>query len=211
MPQRDPQLPEGTDHIITGAMETGTGSGTEQGSDRAGGRGFIGSSDAGPVPDDTGGTAENRNNQGGTMARNISEGAANLKSQAGDRIRQFADDGKTRASDALDDFARVVEEAAGEIEDRLGDQYGGYARRAADAVSGLATNLREKDVDALYDDVGNFVRKSPGVAIGVAAALGFVLVRLVKAGIPDEGAEEGGRSRSNRSAPDVTTPPGTGA
>jgi hypothetical protein len=39
------------------------------------------------------------------------------------------------------------------------------------------------------------VRKSPGVAIGIAAVVGFTLVRLVKAGMPDddEGGSRGGR------------------
>jgi hypothetical protein len=33
--------------------------------------------------------------------------------------------------------------------------------------------------------VAGFVKKSPVVALGIAAALGFVAVRLVKAGLPD--------------------------
>jgi hypothetical protein len=181
---RESELPEGTDHIINGAMETGTG-----GSAGAGGGGGAGSSgDATGIiagggtrqtGDDTGGTMSG---QGGGTGAALREGAAQLRQQATDRVRQFADDGKSRASDKLEEISRIVEEAAAQIEERLGPQYGGYARRAAEGVSGFAGTLRDREVDELYEDVRAFVRKSPGVAIGAAAAIGFVLVRLAKAG-----------------------------
>lgn len=183
MPQRESELPEGTDHIITGAMETGSASGGGAGG------GFI----AGGRTDDTGGTA------GDGSSNALREGFETLKGQAGDRVRQFADDGKTRASDALDELSRVVEDAAVSIEDRLGEDYGGYARKAAEGISSFATTLREREVDELYDDVREFVRRSPAVAIGIAAAVGFTLVRLVKAGLPEEG-KQAPRGRSNRPA-----------
>jgi hypothetical protein len=42
-------------------------------------------------------------------------------------------------------------------------------------------------VDELYTDVGNAVRKSPGIAIGIAAVAGFALARVIKSGLaPDE-------------------------
>src|SRR5688500_20304314 len=65
------------------------------------------------------------------------------------------------------------------------------ARRASDAVAGFADTLREKDVDELYDNVRQAVRKSPGIAIGIAAVVGFTLVRLVKAGLEDESGRDG--------------------
>ena len=40
--------------------------------------------------------------------------------------------------------------------------------------------------DAMLDDARAFVRKSPGVAIGVAAALGFALARVVQSGLDDK-------------------------
>ncbi|HEX8375670.1 MAG TPA: hypothetical protein VF606_10875, partial [Geminicoccaceae bacterium] len=53
------------------------------------------------------------------------------------------------------------------------------------------------DVDELYDNVRSAVRKSPGVAIGIAAVVGFTLVRLVKAGMPEEGDGGGDGRRTN--------------
>lgn len=116
--------------------------------------------------------------------------ASKLKGQATDKAREMATEGKEKASGALDEFAKLISEAAATVDERLGAQYGGYARSAADMVSGVASQLRGKDVDELFEDARGFVKKSPAVAIGTAAAVGFVLARLVKAGMGDAPAAE---------------------
>lgn len=113
----------------------------------------------------------------------FAEATAGFKEQAGEKARAYAAEGKDKATDALDNLAKLVNDAAGTVDQQVGAQYGDYARKAADLVSGLSSSLQAKDVDALVADAGEFVRKSPAVAIGAAAALGFVLVRLVKSGI----------------------------
>jgi ElaB/YqjD/DUF883 family membrane-anchored ribosome-binding protein len=193
MPQRDDELPEGTDHIINGAMETGgqTGGGGAS-------SGFIGAAGG----DGTGGTTagggsgmSNDNDRGGNgVVEQLRGQASALRDQAGDRVREFAEGGKTRASDALEELSRVVGETAETIDERMGEEYGEYARKAADAVSGLADTLRRKEVDELYDNVRDAVRKSPGIAIGIAAIVGFTLVRLIKSGIPEEGEAQADRA-----------------
>jgi hypothetical protein len=198
MQGRQSELPEGTDHIVNGAMEMHPE--RSNGGDVTN-AGFVGSESEG---DDTGGTAMTDDDR--SVRGQLKQGVASIREQAGGRIREFADDGKTRASDALDEFSRIVEEAAESIEERLGGQYSPYARRAAEAVSGFATTLRDRDVDQLYDDARGFVRKSPALALGVAAALGFVAVRLVRAGLPqsadssDDESPKGGKRRSKADA-----------
>ena len=108
--------------------------------------------------------------------------AGEFKSQASDKAMDFAEQGKARASGALDEVARMIGDTAGTIDEKLGGTYGDYARRAAEAVSGAAGTLRDKDVDALLEDARDLVRKSPAVAIGAAAAAGFVIARIIKAG-----------------------------
>lgn len=124
-------------------------------------------------------TAEAKRNAGDT----IREKANELGSQAAERARAFAGEGKEKATGALDEVAKMMQSAALDVDARLGEQYGKYARTAADGIAGFADNLRGKEVDDLIDDVTAFVRKSPAVAVGVAAGLGFVLARLIKSGI----------------------------
>jgi ElaB/YqjD/DUF883 family membrane-anchored ribosome-binding protein len=116
-------------------------------------------------------------------AGKLKDEAGKLGKQAADKARGYADEGKARATGALDEFAKMMSEAADTVDDRLGEQYGRYARSAADSLAGFADSLKGKDVDELMDDARDFVRKSPAVAIGTAAALGFVLARLIKSGV----------------------------
>ena len=80
-----------------------------------------------------------------------------------------------------------MRDAAASVDEKLGEQYGAYARSAADQISGLAESLRGKQVDDLIDDARDFVKKSPAVAVGVAAGVGFVLARLLKSGLDAAG------------------------
>ena len=209
MPPRNPELPEGTDHIINGAMETGAGTGASTGSSggNGGGAGGDGAGFIGSSGDDTGGTTlvgstsigaggggggdggsggRSGGGGGGAVKQQLRDGVESVRQQAGDRVRTYAETGKEKATTALQDLSQMVGEAAETIDDKLGAQYGDYARRAADSVSGLADTLRNKEVDELFDDARNVVRKSPGVAIGVAAVVGFTLVRLIKAGLDND-------------------------
>ena len=62
----------------------------------------------------------------------------------------------------------------------MGDKYGDYARNAAKGLNDAAARLEAKDLNELGEDVKQFVRTSPGLAIGIAAAGGFLLARLFK-------------------------------
>jgi ElaB/YqjD/DUF883 family membrane-anchored ribosome-binding protein len=116
-------------------------------------------------------------------ADHIREQAGKFGTEAADRARAFAGEGKQRATGALDEVARMFEGAAGDVDERLGEEYGKYARSAAQGISNFAESLRGKEVDDLVTDATNFVKKSPVIAVGAAAAIGFVLARLIKSGI----------------------------
>lgn len=136
-------------------------------------------------------TAE-RKPRGATRAKvggattKLREEAGALKGQATARARDYATQGKERATYALDNVARLITDAAGTVDSKVGTQYGDYTRKAADAVSGFASSLKDREVDDLVRDATEFVKKSPAIAIGAAAAIGFVLARLVKAGADDK-------------------------
>jgi ElaB/YqjD/DUF883 family membrane-anchored ribosome-binding protein len=167
MPPRQPALPEGTDHIVRGAS-----AGDEDGTAGIG-------------------AAKDK------LVSQVRDQVTNIRSQATSRARGFADDGKARATSLLDDFSEVIDEAAAAVDKKFGADYGEYAHRASGAVSGFADKVRAKTVDDLIDDTRDFVRKSPGIAIGIAAVAGFMLVRLIKTGLDDV---SGGRSAANDGA-----------
>jgi ElaB/YqjD/DUF883 family membrane-anchored ribosome-binding protein len=122
---------------------------------------------------------------GGTAraTQTFKEGAAKISGQATDRLRAFAQDGQARAGGALEQLVQMLHDAANQVDDKLGGQYGDYARQAAGTVSGFADTVKNKDVDQLFDEARALVRKSPAVAVGSAAAVGFVLARLVQSGL----------------------------
>lgn len=167
MPPRKPALPEGTDHIVRGASAE----------DEDGAFSF-------------GSTKEK-------LVGQVREQVSSLRGQATDRARGFADDGKARATSLLDDLGEVIDEAAQAVDRKFGADYADYAHRASGAVSGFADSIRAKTVEDLIDDTRNFVRKSPAVAIGIAAVAGFLLVRLIKTGLDDV---SGGREAANDGA-----------
>ena len=138
-------------------------------------------SDAGPAAinfaaDDP---AEPRRNS----AQQLKEEASKLGSQAADRAREFAGQGKERATSALDEVAKMFEGVALDVDSRLGEEYGKYARSAAQGITSFADSLRSKEVDDLITDATDLVKKSPVIAVGAAAAIGFVLARLIKSGV----------------------------
>lgn len=124
---------------------------------------------------------------GGTK-QTLKDEASKLTAKATEKARGLADEGKAKATGALDEFSKLMEDAAGTVDEKLGEQYGHYARSAAKAISGFSDGLRGKEVEDLLADAGDFVRKSPAIAIGTAAALGFVLARIVKAGVDTDTA-----------------------
>ncbi len=115
----------------------------------------------------------------------VREGRGKLAGQAADKTRGLVGQGLERGSEALANVSRLVGDTATGLDDRLGAEYGDYARKAAGAIEDVANNLASKDPDELIEDTRNFVRKSPGVALAGAAIVGFALARLVKSGFDD--------------------------
>ncbi len=127
-----------------------------------------------------------------TSAQSIKDGASKLAKQATDKARDYIAEGKNRAGGALDEVSRLMSDAATTVDEKLGPQYGHYARSASEGIASFSESVKGKEIEDLMADAQRFVRKSPAVAIGIAAALGFVVARLVKAGFdsadtpPDE-------------------------
>lgn len=157
--QKTAALPEGTDEVIEGAAKVeDTALVTEKET------GVSGSSDRG-------------------LADRFREGREQLSSQAGERARGLVTQGLERTAESLANVSKMVGDTADGIEERLGAEYGDYARRAAEAIENAANAIAEKDPDELIEDTRNFVRNSPGIALAGAAVVGFVVARLIKSGL----------------------------
>lgn len=106
------------------------------------------------------------------------EQAGALASQARDKSLELARTGKDKTSEAIAVVGRAIGDTAPVIDEKLGVQYGDYARNAAGALETSAEKLAAKDFNDLGEDVKEFVRKSPATALGIAAVTGFLVARL---------------------------------
>lgn len=191
----DTRLPEGTDGIVAGASASGD-------------------NDVDFTPDPvladkiergaSGGSGSFFRDAAATLRGQATEKTADLRGQATDRARDFAEQGKDRATSALENVAKLIGDTASQVDDKVGAEYGDYARRAADAVNSFATTLRDKDVDSLFADGREIVRRSPMMAASAAAVIGFALVRLIKAAGEVPSSPRQPETSSKPTAPDVS-------
>lgn len=100
--------------------------------------------------------------------------------QAKGKAGELAVEGKTKASDALSSLGNVVAENAATIDEKFGSQYGDYARKASRSLHEASAKLDNKSVDELGEDAREFVRKSPGLAVGLAAVAGYMIARVLR-------------------------------
>jgi ElaB/YqjD/DUF883 family membrane-anchored ribosome-binding protein len=100
--------------------------------------------------------------------------------QALGKAGELAVEGKKSASDAIASLGKVVGESAPQIDEKLGEQYGDYARKASRTLQETSAKLEAKSVEELGEDARAMVRKSPGVAVGIAAVVGFFVARLFR-------------------------------
>lgn len=183
MADQNETLPEGTDRIIPGASAS---SANEEE--------LIVSRDS------SGSTASSQSSRDRVVGK-VREGRDKLAGTAAEKTRGLVGQGLERGSEALANVSKLVGGTAEGLEERLGAEYGDYARKAATAIEDVANKLASKNPDELIDDTRDFVRKSPGVALAGAAIVGFALARLVKTGLDngrsgDDGDKRGGGSRA---------------
>ena len=159
MIDQNDQLPEGTDSIVAGAAVTSDNQ--EQ-----------------MIVDETSRRTK--------VVEKVKTSSNKLAEQAAGKTRGLVGQGLERSSEALASVSKLVGDTAAGIDDRLGQEYGDYARKAAGAIDNAANSLASKSPDELIDDTREFVKRSPGIALAGAAVVGFVLARLVKTGLDSD-------------------------
>lgn len=165
-------LPEGTDTIVEGAG-VGTGS-----------TGFGATNSTGRTDSlVTGGDLNATDRQG--VRGMFNSAGEKLRDESKTRARGAVSTGLEKSGTALSNVSTMIDDTVATIEEKLGADYAGYARKASETLKGYADSLQAKDPDELVDDARQFVRKSPGVALAGAAIIGFGLIRLLKSGIEE--------------------------
>lgn len=118
----------------------------------------------------------------------LKDNVAKGREQAADKARTLAEDGKAKATDALSQLSHLLTDAAASVDEKLGAQYGQYARSAADQVQGFSSAIDNKSIDELIADARDLVHKSPAAAVGIAAGIGFVVARVLTSGLDQRDA-----------------------
>jgi ElaB/YqjD/DUF883 family membrane-anchored ribosome-binding protein len=123
------------------------------------------------------------------LADKVRTGTDKLSTQAADKARGLVGQGLERGSEAIGNVGKLIGDTADGLDERIGKEYGDYARKAASTLDDVSAKLATKDADELIEDARAFVKKSPGAALAGAAIVGFALARLVKTGL-DSGRDK---------------------
>ena len=158
MAKKDKNLPERTDKVVDGAMDT----------------------------DHTDTLVAERETTKDKVVAKVTEAKDKAATEAAGQARGLLGQGLERGSEAVGNVAKLVGDTAPGLDDNLGAEYGDYARKAASYLDDTAQSLAAKDPDELIEDTRNFVRKSPGVALAGAAIIGFAVARLIQSGLDAE-------------------------
>jgi hypothetical protein len=124
-------------------------------------------------------------------ASELGEKAGIYAEQAKVVALDLARQGKIKATGALSVIGETIENNAGVIDEKLGVQYGDYARGAAHTIQSTAASLESKDIPEIGEEIVGFVRKSPAKALGIAAVAGFLISRLFRRSSIDTARDTG--------------------
>ena len=126
--QQTADLPEGTDTMIEGAANSGA----------------IATEPLTADEDDDEMLTIDGAARGDSLPSASRSGREQLAGQAGEKARGLVTQGLERSAEALANVSKMVGDTADGIDDRLGEEYGDYARRAAGAIENVANTHRGK-------------------------------------------------------------------
>src|SRR3546814_11513129 len=92
----------------------------------------------------------------------LREQADTVKAQATKTARSAAVSGKEKAGSAMQSLSRMIDDSAKTVDEKLGNQYGDYARYAAEAMAGAAKALENKAIADLVHGDSDFVGQTTG-------------------------------------------------
>jgi hypothetical protein len=125
---------------------------------------------------------------GGNGAAHASSGASAQGVLGGiqQRVTSRVDEQKNRAADGLGGIADVFRTASNELRNE-NETLASYVDMASDQLRRFATQIRERGVGDMVEDVNQFARRRPALFIGGAFLLGVGLARFLKSSAEHRG------------------------
>ena len=139
-------------------------------------------------PNTTGGagtmSATTSSSQTGGVKQELASDAKTIGDAARGKVEEKAAAGKEQATQAARNTSSALNKAVDALrEDNDTPQWLTKAfETGARELDKLASSFEGKDMRAITNDVTDFARRSPVAFLGVAAALGFVAARFLRAG-----------------------------
>jgi hypothetical protein len=110
-----------------------------------------------------------------------------LVSRLRDRVSVELNARKDRASEVIQELAHTVRRTGEPFHDESLQALGTYADKAAARLDRLASDLRDRDVSELADDVRRLARQRPGIFVAAGFAAGLAAARFLRSTATDAG------------------------
>ena len=104
--------------------------------------------------------------------------ASDAKDLAAASAKEQAEAARAQALDEMDDAASAADAARDEFEPN--SLQSAALEQISAQINAVATQLRDKPIDVMVDDVAVFARKNPLLFLGGAALVGFAAARFLK-------------------------------
>lgn len=128
--------------------------------------------------------------------KGLSEQAQRLADSFAQQAMIVLSDQKDVTADSLDSIADAVRETGFQLRRRNQPITAEYAEAAASRVERFSQYLRDRDVDDLIDDVGQFARRQPAALVGGAFLIGLLSAHFLKTSSQREEARDSRRERA---------------
>jgi len=117
----------------------------------------------------------------GLAVSGVKDAVQTLRSTATGKVQEIVEDGKAQITSALNEVATAAHEIADKLNDNGGGAVSPYIVKVATTVEGWSHDIQRMTSGDIGNDVRDFARRMPGLAIGLALVSGLIVARLLKA------------------------------
>jgi hypothetical protein len=135
------------------------------------------------------------------------EGLRAVGDQAREGATAYTESQKRQVSESIDQFAKAIERAGDELQQRDQSLAGQLVRDAAGSLSELSRSIGGSSTSAIVDSVRDFGRRNPAAFIGGAVLAGLALGRFARsAPRPESAAQPSARGYASNAEDPHTAP-----